>query len=218
MLEGLDGHAEHVRESLRAKHRAREEALDRSRDATRLAADAIRAAHRDEYDRVTELLDRCAEELAAARDAARDHPEVRTAGFVTDAEKEYAEARLTAAAIANAPLPGPDELRIGAASWSNGLAETVGELRRRALDRLRADQPDEAARCLAAMDEIYEVLVTVDFPEAVTDGLRRSTDVARGLVERTRGDVTTASLQQRLRDALARHGAADGADGPSTDA
>lgn len=206
-LRGLTAHAEQARERLAAKHRAREEALGRSRDATRYAADAIRAAHRDEHDRVAELLQACAGELAAAQDAAGEHPEIATAGFVTDAQKEYAEARLTAAALAGDDLPGVDDVGVPASAWLNGLAETVGELRRRALDRLAADALDEARACLAGMDEAYAVLVTMDFPEGVTDGLRRATDVARGLVERTRGDVTNAVVQQRLRRALeAREG------------
>ena len=210
-LQGLAAHAETARARLAEKHRAREAALTHSRDATRHAANAIRAAHRDERERTTELLEACARELTGALEAAAEHPEIATAGFVTDAQKEYAEARLTAAALIGERLPGLDEVGVPASAWLNGLAETIGELRRRALDRLAADALDEAVACLEGMDEAYAVLVTMDFPEGVTDGLRRATDVARGLVERTRGDVTNALVQDRLRAALEQGGPPRGA-------
>lgn len=201
----LSGVQAGVLERLRAKHEAREASLSASRQATRHAADAIRAVHRGERARARELLGRARAVLAEAVAACDGQPEVEHAGFLADARKEYAEASCTYAIAGGEPVPGPDDLGLGEAEWLNGLAETVGELRRQALDQLRAGQLERSEELLAAMDEIYALLATVDFPDGVTGGLRRSTDVARSIIERTRGDLTTALVQDRLRDALDRH-------------
>jgi translin len=190
---------------LEAKHQAREAALTASRRATRAAANAIRAAHRGERDSAESLLRDCATALAEARAAVADQPEVEHAGFLADAQKEYAEARTTLAIVTGQPLPGPEELDVREAAWLNGLAETVGELRRHLLDVLRAGDLARAEHLLDAMDDILALLVTIDFPDAVTGGLRRSTDVARSITERTRGDLTTALVQARLQQALLTH-------------
>ena len=190
---------------LAAKHRAREEALTASREATRFSANAIRAAHRGEQDAAAELLDRARAALDAAQAACEGQPEVAHAGFLSDAAKEYAEARTTLAIISDQPLPGPGELGMSDAAYLNGLAETVGELRRHLLDVLRAGHLARCESLLEAMDDIYAVLVEMDFPDGVTGGLRRSTDVARSIIERTRGDLTTALVQAQLRDALEAH-------------
>lgn len=190
---------------LDAKHRAREVALAESRAATRAAANAIRATHRGERDAADRLLMECAAALERARTAAADNPEVEHAGFLADAQKEYAEARTTFALVIGGELPGPDELGMREAPWLNGLAETVGELRRHLLDVLRAGDLDRSEALLAAMDEIYSLLVTIDFPDGVTGGLRRSTDIARSIIERTRGDLTSALVQARLQRALDQH-------------
>lgn len=190
---------------LEAKHRAREEALSASRAAIRLSANAIRAAHREERDAALGLLGEARDALDAAHEACAGQPEVEHAGFVHDAQKEYAEARTTLALIIGERMPGPDELGVSDVAWLNGVAETVGELRRHLLDVLRAGQLERCEALLAAMDDIYALLVTIDFPEGVTAGLRRSTDVARSIIERTRGDFTTAVLQARLQDALSAH-------------
>jgi len=196
---------EQIRARLAARHAARERALTDSRHAIRLSANAIRAAHRDERDRAAALLQQAGTALAAANDACAGQPEVEFAGFVHDAQKEYAEARTTFAIVTSAPLPDPAELGVSDTAWLNGLAETVGELRRHLLDELRAGRLERCDDLLEAMDDIYAVLVTMDFPDGVTAGLRRSTDVARSIIERTRGDLTTALVQDRLRDALDAH-------------
>lgn len=197
--------AERAQARLAAKHRAREQALTASREATRFSANAIRAAHRGEQDTATALLERAREALDAAYAACRDQPEVEHAGFLADAAKEYAEASTTLAIITDQPLPGPEDLGITDAAYLNGLAETVGELRRHLLDVLRAGHLARCEVLLEAMDDIYAVLVEMDFPDGVTGGLRRSTDVARSIIERTRGDLTTALVQARLREALEAH-------------
>jgi translin len=194
-----------VLERLQTKHVARERALTAGRQATRHAANAIRAVHRDEHDRADALIGQSRSALAEAEAACRGHPDIEHAGFLADARKEYVEACTTSALVTGGGLPGPEELGVGDAEYLNGLAEAVGELRRRVLDRLRAGEIGSAEQLLAAMDDIYALLTTIDFPDGITGGLRRSTDLARGITERTRGDVTTALLQERLRVALARH-------------
>ena len=190
---------------LQAKHEAREQALAAARLATRHAANAIRAVHRDERDQARELIAAARDALADAEAACAGHPELEHAGFLGDARKEYVEACTTDAFVSGAAVPAPEDLGVGDAEYLNGLAEAAGELRRRVLDRLRVGELDRAEALLGAMDDIYALLVTIDFPDSITGGLRRATDVARGIVERTRGDVTTALLQDRLRTELARH-------------
>lgn len=194
-----------ARAGLEGKHAAREQVLRESRMAIRACANAIRATHRGDRDTAQGLLEDAREALEKAAAAGAGEPEIAHAGLFLDAEKEYAEARVTFAIITGGDVPGPDELSVTDASWLNGLAETVGELRRHLLDVLRAGQLEHCEQLLATMEEIYAVLVTIDFPEGVTGGLRRSTDVARAILERTRGDLTTALVQARLQDALEAH-------------
>lgn len=194
-----------VRDRFRARHEAREAALAASRDAIRSAADAIRAVHRDEVDRADALVADARAHLAVATDAAAPFGEVLHAGFVTDAAKEVAEAVLTRAAVAGQPLPGPDAVGVEDVAWLHGLAETVGELRRACLDAVRGGALDVAESRLATMQDVLSVLVTIDAPDGLTRGLRRATDAARAITERTRGDLTTAAGQRDLRAALDAH-------------
>jgi translin len=194
-----------IRDGLSARHEAREVAFAASRDAIRAAANAIRAVHRGEPDRVAALLADASTALEVAVEASEDHPEVRYAGFLGDAAKEVAEAQLTRAAVAGEALPGPEQLGVDEVSWLHGLAETVGELRRASLDRVRSGDLDQAEGYLALMQEILAALVTIDVPDGLSRGLRRATDAARAITERTRGDLTTAVGQRELRRALDAH-------------
>ncbi len=187
------------------KMRAREQALSSSRKAVRTSANAIRAIHRGEQGEANRLMGEARSELDRAEGAVTEHPDVRWAGFVHDAQKEYAEARLTQSVVDGADLPSPDDLGVTMAAYLNGIAETIGELRRSVLDLLRRGETDRAEDLLRTMDDFYYVLVTVDYPDAITGNLRRWTDVARGIIEKTRGDVTTALVQKDLREALERH-------------
>lgn len=204
--EDIDAVRATVIPALQDAHDAREAALTSTREATRHAANAIRAAHRRDHDTATERLAASRRSLVEAREAVAAHPRIAHAGFVFDAEKELAEAELTCALIVGEELPHPARVDVDPAAYLNGLAESVGELRRHALDRLRDDDVDGADAALTAMEAMFGLLVEVDLPDGVTGGLRRATDVARGLVERTRGDVTGAVGQLRLRRALEAHG------------
>lgn len=180
----------------------RDQALVQARQLTRMAANTIRAIHRDEAQSATDmLLEARVLVLNIQRDLA-SYPDIYYAGYTQDAIKEYAEANLTVALILNQSMPSPDELGIEYAAYLNGLAETIGELRRKCLDILRQGYSEDAERLLNTMDEIYNVLVTMDYPDAITNGLRRQTDLVRGIIERTRADLTLSLREQHLQDAL----------------
>ena len=197
-LPGLDDVAAIAHDELSAKHRAREEGLRISRAVIRFSANAIRAVHRLDFDTARQLLQDAKEQLAETAPILESHPEIYFAGFLSDARKEYSEGNVTLALISGAPLPQPADLGVDVAPYLNGMAESIGELRRFILDQLRRDNPADCEGFLEVMDEIYNLLVTMDFPEGVTAGLRHSTDAMRGVLERTRGDLTMAMQQRRL--------------------
>jgi translin len=185
-----------VTAQLSAKNKAREVGLSSSRAIIRLSANAIRAIHRGERGEAERLLSEAVRIKDEAVEALGPHPDIYHAGFLHDALKEYAEARATVALLSGELLPDPDELGVEYPAYLNGIAEAVGELRRGVLDRLRHGRYDECEELLQAMDDIYAGLVTIDFPDAMTGGLRRTTDQTRGILERTRGDLTMAIVQR----------------------
>jgi len=166
------------------------------------AAHAIRAIHRLEVDVADGFLNDARQLVEQLRSDLSDHPDLFYAGYTQDALKEYVEAHVTCALIRGQELPLPNEIDVEPAIYLNGLAEVVGELRRRTLDIMRQGYSPEVERLLALMDEIYALLITIDYPDALTNGLRRQTDLARGIVERTRGDVTISLREQRLTQSM----------------
>lgn len=195
MLDQIEAWA---RRAFDAKNVAREQALSDSRELVRTCANSIRAVHRGEFERARTLLDAARKLSDALRQDLVAHPDLFYAGYVQDAQKEYVEAELTYVLIRGEPLPPPQALGVAPAPFLNGLAETVGELRRYILDQLRRGELSRAEEILGVMGEIYSVLVSMDYPEALTGGLRRSTDNARAIMERTRGDLTFALRQDHL--------------------
>lgn len=181
---------------------ARDHAVTHGRQVIRHAANAVRAMHRGDQDDASMLLREARALLDTIRATVSPYPSVYWAGYVQDAMKEYAEAEITAAILRYAVLPTPETLAIEDAPWLNALAEAASELRRDTLDALRANDIARAEALMTAMDAIYGSLVTVDFPDAVTGGLRRTTDQLRAVLERARGDVTVAVRQDRLERAL----------------
>jgi translin len=198
----LDAAVDDVTARLTDANEAREAALPACRRVIRSAGSAIRAVHRLDPRQADELADEAERALRDAQTTLAPHPSVAFAGFLHDAEKEYAEARFTIAFIAGAALPGPDDLGVAGPSWLKGLAEAASELRRHALDRLRDGDLPRAESLLGVMDDVYDALMTIDFPDAITGGLRRTVDALRAVTERTRGDVTTTAVQDRLQRAL----------------
>ena len=193
-------------EGFEAKNAVRDETLRRSRQLIRYCANSIRATHRDDFESARSLLATARAAAAEMSADARRYPDLFYAGYTQDALKELAEAHLTYALVTGETLPTPEELDVEPAAYLNGLAEAVGEMRRYVLDRLRRGDVATGERLLAAMDDIYSLLITVDFPDAITGGLRRNTDMVRGVLERTRGDLTTAVRQEEMKAALRAFG------------
>jgi translin len=202
----LSGFSDAFQREFDKKMKAREKALGAARSAIRSSANAIRAIHRGEFDQAHRLMDEARSSLHAGKDAVREaHPDVYFAGFLQDAQKEYAEARLTEAIVTGSDLPSREELDVELAAYLNGMAESIGEGRRAILDLLRRGDVERGERILSAMEDMYHLLVSMDYPDAITGNLRRSTDVGRSIMERTRGDLTVTLVQRKLQDALERH-------------
>ena len=193
-----------IRQELDGANAAREVALAACRRTIRSCGSSIRAVHLLRPEEALRLADEAGGALREAQEALAPFPSLVGSGPLHDAAKEYAEARLTAAMVGDAPLPSAGDLRVPAAAWLNGLAEAASELRRHLLDRLRQGDLSRSEALLATMDEAYGLLVTMDYPDAVSGGLRRTTDALRAVLERTRGDLTTTLLQARLQSALDR--------------
>ena len=201
-MQNLDTIAERIRANLSAKNAARDTAVERSRTLIRHCSLAIRAAHRDERAEARQQIAAAGQIVAAIRADLAPYPDLYYAGYTQDALKEFAEANIVYALLGDEALPEPEALGVEYAAYLNGLGEAAGELRRRCLDVMRQDHSDAAERLLEAMDDIYLILVTMDYPDAITGGLRRTTDLVRGVTERTRGDLTTSLRQARLQEAL----------------
>ncbi|OQY25311.1 MAG: hypothetical protein B6I34_02350 [Anaerolineaceae bacterium 4572_32.1] len=192
-----------IQNDFEAKNEARDIALRRSRELIRRCANTIRAIHRAEYDEAAKMLDATRQAAEEMIEGVREYPDLYHTGYTQDALKEYVEANTTYALITDTPLPTPEELNVEYAAYLNGLAEAASELRRHILDIIRRQGHSERAeQLLGYMEEIYSHLVTIDFPKAITFGLRRTTDVLRAVTERTRGDLTTNLRQTQLQTAL----------------
>ncbi len=198
----LEGIASEINEHFEKVEAARDQGLTLHRRVIKHCSLGIRAIHRQEFAEAEELLRQARTLLDEAEAALGAYPFIYYAGFLQDAQKEYAEGRMTQALIMGTPLPQPQEIGVDYAPYLNGMAEAVGELRRYILDRIRVGDLSESERLLDVMDDIYYTLISMDFPDAITRGLRRSTDVARGCLERTRGDLTNHFDRQKIDQAL----------------
>lgn len=191
-----------ARQRFEAKHQAREVTIGASRKAIQCCAASIRSTHRGEWEAAEQLAREAAEHLRAADAATAAFPEVRGSGPLHDAKKELAEAWLTLALVRDEPLPTPEDLGVEVAAYLNGMAEAASELRREILDHLRHERLERAESLMQSMDDVYSILVTFDYPDGVTGGLRRTTDALRAVLERTRGDLTTTMVAARLQAAI----------------
>lgn len=201
-MDNLDPIGDAIRQELEGKNSARDNALARSRELIRHCANAIKAIHRENWEAARQGLDTVRNAARKMVEGVADYPDLYHSGYIQDALKEYVEAFVTYALVRGQPFPTPAELDVTGATYLNGLAEAAAEVRRTVLDIIRQDHNDQAERLLEQMDNIYNLLMTFDFPDAITYGLRRRVDVLRGVLERTRGDLTTSLRQQRLRTAL----------------
>ena len=193
-------------DEFRRKHELRERAIKVSREVIRTSANAIRAVHRNELDAARGLINEAAGLVRETRDLLKGDSDLYFTGYTQDAQKEYAEACVVLAFIAGTELPLPDHIGVETAAYLNGLAEGASELRRYILDSLRRDDDSRSEELMRCMDDVYNVLVVMDFPDALTSGLRRTTDQLRGVLERTRGDLTMTLRQRRLERLLGGEG------------
>jgi translin len=201
-VENITSIADEIRSLLDQTNSVREAALKLSREAIRLSANSIRASHREDFDEACKLKTEARKKVEETKEILKDKLEIYYTGYVQDAQKEYAESELTYAIIREFEFPRHEELGVEAAAYLNGMAEAIGESRRHVLDVLRHGDLVRAERILNIMDEVYYVLITFDYPDAVTQGLRRQTDMVRGVLERTRGDITLLQQQRKLESAI----------------
>jgi translin len=203
-MDRLEKIAEQIHLAFQVRTSARDQALSQARTLTRHCANAIRAVHRNEFDIAQEHLESASNIAKSLHDDLEDYPDLYYAGYTQDALKEFAEASIVYSLVNNKELPSPQELGLENMTYLNGLAETVGEFRRKCLDILRQGYSEEAEQLLQHMDDIYAVLITMDYPNAITGGIRRQTDIARSITERTRGDLTLSLRQEHLEQSMRR--------------
>jgi translin len=203
LTDNLDSIANRIRQAFSSRDAARERVMPLCREVIRHSSNVIRAVHRQEFDEARELLKSARNLLSEVEAGTSGYGELSYGGFVRDAQKEFAEASITLALVTGNRLPDPDELGIDAAPYMNGMGEAVGELRRYLLDSMRGGNLSRGEELLSAMDDIYSIMVTMDFPDGITGGLRRTTDMVRGVLERTRSDLTLVIGQKSLMDKLA---------------
>ncbi|MFH1446371.1 MAG: haloacid dehalogenase [Chloroflexota bacterium] len=201
-MELLDSISDEIRKDFDRRTKVRDQVLAQSRQLTRHSSMAIRAIHRDDEPEARQHLEEAKDLVHQIKRDLEDDPDLYFSGYTQDAIKEYCEAHITVALIKNQTLPSPQELDAEYAAYLGGLTETLGELRRRCMDILRPGYSDEVERLLGCMDEIFSQLVTMDYPDAITNGLRRKTDLARGIIERTRADITTSFRQNQLKKSM----------------
>jgi translin len=202
-MNNLDTMAEEIRKELAAKDEAREKMLPLCRDSIRFSSTAIRAVHRQEFSEAAKQIRSARKVLVEAEKAVEEYVELANTGAVRDAQKELAEANITLALVTGKKLPKSQELGVDIAAYLNGMGEAVGEIRRYLLDSMRQGDLSRGEELLGVMDDIYSMLVTIDFPDALTGGLRRTTDMVRGVLEKTRSDLTLAIRQKALETKIA---------------
>ena len=205
-----DGITARALELFGAKHAVREQAIRLSREVIRTSANAIRAVHRNELERARAQVDEARGLVAQTKQLLVDHPDLYYTGYTQDAQKEYAEAECVYSFIARTAVPGPEDIGVETAAYLNGMAEAASELRRYILDSLRRDDDSRSEELMQQMDDVYNVMLVMDFPDALTGSLRRTTDQLRGVLERTRGDLTMTMRQRRLEHLLAQRDATGG--------
>lgn len=198
VLNDWEGIAADIRAKAQLMHSARETGLATCRRLIQTSAKCIRHIHRHQFAEAEAFLVEARAISAEARKALEPYPELYFAGYLHDAEKEMVEASAVLAMVQNRPFPSPDELGVLPMSYLNGMGEAASECRRFALDEMRKGRLEKAEDILSQMESIYDELITFDFPDGMTGGLRRTCDALRAVIERTRSDLTATTSQQEL--------------------
>ena len=198
-MKNLDAAIETIESELDEKDHVREIALKSSRAIVRLSGSALKDLHRGGP--VGEKLSELKDEVSRLSSLLGDHPDLVRAGYVESAFQEYAEVGMVLSLLEKDDVPLPEDLGIGSVPYLLALGDTIGELRRFALEELRRGNIDQANRFLDRMEDIYHALVRFDYPDAIA-AVKHKQDVARSLLEKTRGDVAVATNARRLHDRL----------------
>ena len=201
-MHGIREICDNIRIRFDEMDRAREQSLNVSRRIIRNSGDAIKAIHRGEWDQADALVSETGAMVRQVNDLLCSFPDIYYSGFVGNAQAEYAEVSVLRAVLKGTDIPSPHELNIDDAAYLNGIGDAIGELRRYILDLIRKGRAGEGEKYLDIMDEFYTELMSVDYPDAITHGLRKKTDTARSLIERTRGDLTNALQVKDLKNAM----------------
>lgn len=202
MLEGI---SVHIRANFEAKDAVREDGLKISREVVRECRTASFALHGEDFEKANASIKAAGKALEKLEILFRGHADIYHAGFVEHAQQEYSEVSVLYSLLkeeGEKRIPSPDELKVEYAAYLNGLGDLVGELRRHVLDLIRKESFERAEVFLGIMENIHAMLMDFDYPDAITRGLRRKTDVSRALIEKTRGDVVNAIGQKKLELAI----------------
>ena len=183
-------------------HEAREAGLSKTRALVQTSARCIRHVHRHQFAEAERLLAEARQIAASAQEALAPFQELYHAGYLHDSEKEMVEAAAVLAIVQERPLPSPQELHCGTMAYLNGMGEAASEVRRYALDEMRRGNLEAAEKILGQMETIYDDLITFDYADSMTNGLRRTCDALRAVIERTRSDLTATVSQQALVEEL----------------
>jgi len=187
-----------LRDQAQAMHEAREAGLTKCRLLIQTSAKCIRHVHRHQFEEAGKLLDQAKAIAAEARNALQPFGALYYAGYLHDAEKEMVEAAAVLAMVHDEPYPSAAELQVGIMAYLNGMGEAASEVRRYCLDEMRHGDLAKSEKILLHMETVYDDLITFDFADSMTGGLRRTCDALRAVIERTRSDLTQTVSQQEL--------------------
>jgi translin len=191
-----------VKKELAEKDSVRENAQQSMRKATSLSKQAILLVHQKRQEEAKKLVESAKKLISELQGSAKEHPSIIYSGMFSAALQEYSEANILLGLIQEARFVTPKEIKVPAADYVLGLADVIGEYRRLALDALREGEAAKGEECLKIMDEIYIELMAMDEAYMLVPGLRRKCDVARRIIETTRGDITQEVRRNALEDYL----------------
>jgi translin len=191
-----------VKEELTQKEKVRENAQQNMRKATSLSKQTILLMHQKKYEKARKSIETAKEIISKLQESAKEYPYIIYSGMFSAALQEYAEANIFQGLIQEARFVTPNEINVPAVDYVLGLADVIGEYRRLVLDVLREGDAEKGEECLKTMDEIYIELMAMDEAYMLVPGLRRKCDVARRIIETTRGDITQEVRRKSLENYL----------------
>ncbi len=198
-MQNLQATIEQIQIELDEKDAVREIALKSSRSITRLCRDIIHGIHLRED--VSTLMETAEEEVLSLRSLLTEHPDLYASGYVETAFQEMAEAEILNSLLSDSPLKRPAEMGISSTAFILGMGDVIGELRRAVLDALRQGKVEDAVRLLDHMESIFAALMRFNYPDAIL-AVRRKQDIARGILDKTRGDVALAIQSRALEEKM----------------